>query len=174
MTDTWIKIGIVGKANGLYGAFFLSARDEILDKTVKKLLIGSDLKSAKPFTVKSRKNHSSKTIIQTEEVQGRDNLDQIKGMTVWCLRSQISVNDNKEYLWDDVVGRKVLDQAGELVGEVKAVNNYGASDILEIKHQGRELSLPFVDAYFQMNFEPQKDFLQMTVAREIFDESWEP
>ena len=173
MTDSWIKIGIVGKANGLYGAFFLSGRSQDLDKTVKSLRIGKDLASARPFTIKSRKNHTSRVIIQTAEVNGRDKLDSIKGMTVWRPRSELKIDDNAEYLWDDVIGRLVFDCDEELVGKVEAVQNYGASDILELSHDGRRLALPFVDAYFKMNFEAKGDRLEMLVPKDVFDESWE-
>lgn len=172
MTDQWIKIGIVGKAHGLYGAFFLSGRDSELDDSVSDLRVGEKPGQGKSLRIKSRKSHNGRTIIQTQEISGRDQLDEIKGKIVWCPRDQIAV-DEQEYLWDDLIGKSVIDANDQPMGVIERMNNYGASDIVELLDGRGRLSIPFVPSYFDMNFDADSNELRLVVSADVFDESWE-
>ena len=50
-----------------------------------------------------------------------------------------------EYYHADYLGRAVVDPAGEPIGTVRAIENYGASDILDIDlGEGRTVMVPFI------------------------------
>ena len=50
-----------------------------------------------------------------------------------------------EYYWHDLIDLPVVDEAGAAVGTVVSVENYGASDVLEIALEGgRRVLLPLV------------------------------
>ena len=57
------------------------------------------------------------------------------------------------YRWD-LIGLAAVDAAGELLGEIIAVHNYGAGDVLEVRLAGAATTqlIPFSD-----QFVPQVD-----------------
>ncbi|MEM6781966.1 MAG: PRC-barrel domain-containing protein, partial [Pseudomonadota bacterium] len=54
--------------------------------------------------------------------------------------------DEDEFYYVDLIGRAVEDENGKAIGSVIALENFGASDLLEIKPKiGASFYLPFTD-----------------------------
>ncbi|MFW7379468.1 MAG: ribosome maturation factor RimM [Oligoflexus sp.] len=174
MKIRWVKLGIVGKGHGLNGTFFISGRDAAIPGGVKTLRIGKNLQRAQDLTVQTSRMQGDRPTVHCKEVQSRNDVDILKGQTIWCRRDEITVEEEREYLWSDIEGLLVIDSDDRLVGKIVAVQNYGASDIVEIENQqlGR-LALPFVDAYFDMNFRSDAEQIRLLVPLTTFDEAWE-
>ena len=54
-----------------------------------------------------------------------------------------------EYYHADLIGMAAVDPAGQRIGEIVAVQNFGAGDLLEIRLAGRGQTelIPFTDAH---------------------------
>lgn len=174
LSQRWVKIGTVGKAHGLQGAFFVSGRDGSLDPTIQQVRIGPALDKSKPYKVLASRMQAARPLVQCEDVTSRDAAESLCNLGLWCLRHEISLDDDSEYLWDDLMGRTLYDKDEVSMGEISAVVNYGATDIIEVRDpKGRSLSIPFVDAYIRMDFEPAGASIWLKVSAEIFAEAWE-
>ncbi|MEM6648807.1 MAG: ribosome maturation factor RimM [Pseudomonadota bacterium] len=80
------------------------------------------------------------------EVTSREACDRYKGALLYVARDRLPAPDEDEYYLDDLVGLKAVTITGQLAGEVKAVVNYGAGDVIELhKIPGRPglVLLPF-------------------------------
>lgn len=54
-----------------------------------------------------------------------------------------------EYFIQDLIGCKVFYYDGKLIGEISAVDNFGANDILYIKSAKDEVAVAFLDGIFE-------------------------
>ncbi len=173
MSKQWIQLGIVGKAHGLGGAFFVSQREDILPKSVKTFRIGPMPESAPSFTVKINRKQAGRPVLQCSEISQRESAEALIGQALWALRTDLGLDDETEYLWADLIGKLVYDSEAELVGTLVQVGNFGASDVVQIRRDsGGLLEVPFVKAYFDFSFTPQDERLRMTVPRSTFAGTW--
>lgn len=175
MKRRWIQLGIVGKAHGLNGAFFISHRDEVLPPQVKELRIGRQPETAVPLKVQSCRLQGDRPLLQCVGLSSREAAEKFLLQEIWCEREALPIDEHAEYLWADLVGKEVRDARGLSLGHVAEVGNFGASDIVRIVHPQRGvLEVPFVAAYFDMNFQSHDAFLQLLVEDDCFADTWSP
>ena len=173
----YVSLGTVGKAHGVRGGFFIAGRTQPLEFAAKGMRIllkpcagGAILEC----TVSSAYASGGRSVLALKELADRSAIERLRGAGVYALREQIEVDDAAEYLWADIVGRQVVDRAGCEVGVVDVVNNFGASDIVYIKSvTGLSLGVPFVQEYFEMDFDTAGGDLRLAVSKDIFEGCWE-
>ena len=74
----------------------------------------------------------------------RSAAEALRGSLVEIDRSALPPLEEGEYYHADLIGLTAVDRAGKPIGNVAAVENYGAGDLLEIELRGRKSSLiPF-------------------------------
>ena len=78
------------------------------------------------------------------EITDRTAAEALRGHTLSVDRTALPPLEDGEYYHADLIGLTCVDQAGEPLGIVAAVENFGAGDILEIeKAGGRRTMVPF-------------------------------
>jgi 16S rRNA processing protein RimM len=71
----------------------------------------------------------------------------LTGVELLARREQLPPPDADEYYHDDLVGLAAVTREDKKLGNIVAISNYGAGDILEIAHDGGEtMLLPFTKA----------------------------
>lgn len=173
MSSRWICLGVVGKAHGLAGAFFVSSREESLPVTLKDVVVGERPETGRSFKVLRCHMQGGRPVLQVAEITVREAVDPFKRQQIWCRREQLGLKPG-EYCWADLIGKKVVDVNDVFIGTINDVANHGASDFVNIVHETRgELPVPFVDVYFDLNFDPESDVIKMIVTADTFDEAWQ-
>ncbi|MES2744061.1 MAG: ribosome maturation factor RimM [Bdellovibrionota bacterium] len=173
MQKRWIQLGIVGKAHGLNGAFFVSQRDDELPEELKSLRIGPTQDKSTEYKIKAVRWQNDRPVLHCEEIKSRTEAESLTHQKIWADRDLLPIDEDEEYFWSDVIGKKLLDSAGVPFGEVTEVVNFGASDIVVvIDGKGRTAEIPFVELYFNMDFEVEDDVIHMLVTADVFDEVW--
>ncbi|MFQ6554088.1 ribosome maturation factor RimM [Aestuariibius insulae] len=78
----------------------------------------------------------------------KEEADALKGVELFAPRDRLPPADDDEYYYSDLVGLSVFDTGGELIGEVRSVQNHGASDLIEIQLPGTSATVlvPFTKA----------------------------
>ena len=85
-------------------------------------------------------------VARFEGVGDRSAAEALRGSLVEVDRSALPALEEGEYYHADLVGLPAVDREVKAVGEVAAVENYGAGDLLEIEIEGGRRSLiPFRD-----------------------------
>lgn len=169
----WVQLGIVGKAHGLNGAFFISQREEPLPPQLKELRIGPKPESAPRFTLRGSRMQQGRPILLCEELKSREGAEALLLQAIWCPRAELEVDESSEYLWADLIGKEVVDRSAKPIGTIREIGNFGASDLVRIVDAtGKVLELPLVAAYFDMSFRSSDPELRLVVDAELFDESW--
>lgn len=78
-------------------------------------------------------------------VRDRNAAEALRGLQLALPRDALPPLADGEYYVADYIGRAVHDETGALVGTVKSVENFGASDILDIARvAGGSVMVPFL------------------------------
>lgn len=78
-------------------------------------------------------------------VETKEDADALKGLRLFAPRDRLPSLPDDEYYHADLIGLDVYDTGGTLLGQVKSVQNHGASDLLELHGPGLKTTvlLPF-------------------------------
>ncbi len=171
MPPRWLKLGRVGKAHGLQGAFFVSGREDPIPKSYGDLILGSNPESGERFKVRGSRMQGDRPILHFESLTRREHAEQYAGQDIWVERDKVLVNSSTEYLWSDLYGRCVVDSEGTQIGVVHRVTNFGASDILQVKGDQGYLDVPLIAPYVSLTFD-QSPELRLLVPAQTFFELW--
>jgi 16S rRNA processing protein RimM len=124
-------VGRVAGAFGVRGEIritpFTADPGSLLDY---RLLLRED--GAAGLTLTSGRLAPNGLIARAREVETREAAEALKGLALFIPRSRLPPPDEDEFYLADLVGLNVVSPAGEPLGQVKAVSNFGAGDLLEI------------------------------------------
>ena len=92
--------------------------------------------------------HQQVLIVRTAEVADKEAADALRGLDLYAPREAFAEPaDEDEFYLIDLIGLTVRHVDGSPLGRVKAVQNFGAGDLLEIEPaQGASYYLPFTRA----------------------------
>jgi len=71
-------------------------------------------------------------IARAREVSTREEAQALRGLRLYVARASLPEPEEDEFYFADLIGLKALSAAGEPIGEVRSVVNFGAGDLLEI------------------------------------------
>lgn len=174
LANSWVQVGVVGKPYGIRGAFYISGRDEPLHDAFSSVVIANKPQQSDLYEVSQQKVHKGRSTLLLKDHEDRSFAEGLVGRGVWVLKEELSLDEEGEYFWDEVVGLKVLCVGGNIIGKIHQVSNYGASDVVEIRNdKGAHLELPFIASYFDMAFTRDADHVQLLVGDDFYGELWQ-
>ncbi len=77
------------------------------------------------------------------EIPTREDAEALRSTRLYALRAQFPELEEDEYYQSDLIGMDVFDGNGEKLGKVKAIQNYGAGDLIEIHYKSKTALIPF-------------------------------
>ena len=80
-------------------------------------------------------------------ITDRNAAESLRGTKLYIDRDLLPAPDDGEYYIEDLKGLSVIDENGAVIGSVLSVENFGASDLLDIKpaQGGESFYLPLTD-----------------------------
>lgn len=94
--------------------------------------------------VREAKGHLVATL---KGVSDRDAAAGLNGVELYVARDALPDTEDGEYYHADLIGLAAVSAAGEPIGRVLAIHNFGAGNIIEIAPaSGATMLLPFTDA----------------------------
>ncbi len=107
----------------------------------------SDESGARRFEVKVLGQARGAVLARLSGVADRNAAEALRGVRLYVPRAALPKTNEDEFYHADLIGLPVETREGAPLGTVRAVHNFGAGDILELRDEGgRELLLPFSDA----------------------------
>ena len=140
MAEDQVALAAVAGAHGIGGEVRLKLFAESADslKRHRQVRVGERL-----LTLASLKGDRT-PIARFAEVSDRTAAEALRGRLVTVPRSELPPLQDGEYYHADLIGLPCESSAGEPLGTVVAVEDFGAGDILEIeKPDGRRTMVPF-------------------------------
>jgi 16S rRNA processing protein RimM len=102
---------------------------------------------ARQFEVMKAREARDHLVATFKGVNDRTAAEKLNGIELYIARDQLPATDDDEYYHSDLIGLAAETTAGEPLGRVIAMHNFGAGDIIEIAPPaGSTLLLPFSNA----------------------------
>jgi 16S rRNA processing protein RimM len=150
--DRFLELGVIQGPHGLKGALtvFSNTRPAQAIAGYSFWWLGDAPGSLKRYGVTRAWQHGGRILAELDGVADRNQAEQIKHLKIWVPVEEVDVAED-EYLWEDLIGCEVVRaDSGELIGEVTALEEYGAQDILVVSTDPKaatqgEWMLPFIE-----------------------------
>ncbi|WP_306142323.1 ribosome maturation factor RimM [Roseibium sp. MMSF_3412] len=137
----------IGAAHGIRGEVRVKPfGDDPLSFTDYGVLTSKD--GARSFEVEKARVQKTVVITKFRSVNDRNQAEELNGVELFIDRDQLPDPDEDEYYYSDLNGLSVVDQDGNALGKIIAVQDFGAGDLLEIRpRRGRTFYIPFTKEF---------------------------
>jgi 16S rRNA processing protein RimM len=109
-------------------------------------------------------------IARLSGISDRDQAEKFRGTGLYISRGALPPAEEDEYYHSDLIGLAAVSPGGEPLGDIVAIQNYGAGDLLEIRAPGSRATelIPFKQEHV-----PKVDLEagRVTVVKPTYEES---
>lgn len=131
MSDQLILVARVAGSFGVRGEVRITAyTEEPLALARYRDLLRKDGSVA--LTLQSAREAKGTIIARCPQIETKEQADALRGLQLFVPRAALPEPDEDEFYLTDLIGLAVVSPAGEALGKVKTVQNFGAGDMLEI------------------------------------------
>lgn len=141
-----VCVARIGAAHGVRGAVKLwtFTEDPFAVRSYGPLSTKDGRRQFEIAQVREAKDHLVATF---KGVATRDDAERLNGIELYVAREKLPATEADEYYHTDLIGLAAVTTAGEPLGHVAAIHNFGAGDIIEIAPpEGTSMLLPFTNA----------------------------
>ena len=161
MQDKPVTLAAVTGAHGVAG----EVRLKLLGEGFEALKPHKSFNGGALTLSKVRSDNKGGAIARFAEVPDRTAAEKLRGTVLTVPRSALPALDEGEFYYSDLLGLPVVTDAGEDVGHVCAVENFGATEIVEIeKPDGKKFMVPLTQQAV-----PAWDAEKLTVNADFVD-----
>lgn len=152
MPSERVRVAKIGAAHGVRGEvrLFAYTEDPLALRVYGELEDESGTRRFRIVSLRPAKDH---LVARFEGVGDRDKAASLTHLELYVAREKLPQRKEPGTFYHaDLVGLSVETKAGEKLGEVIGVRNFGAGDLLEIKlaRGGKTALLPFIDPYIPL------------------------
>jgi len=140
-TGKRVALAAVAGAHGIKGELRLKLFADSAESLARHthLYVGG-----REVLVREVKDGGKTAIARFEGISDRSAAEALRGQLVEIDRDKLPPLEEGEYYHADLVGLPCVDQSGNTLGTVVAVENFGAGDLLEVeKPDGKRSLIPF-------------------------------
>ena len=135
MSSDLIQVGRVAGAFGVRGEVritsFTAEPSALLDY---KTLLRED--GSPGLTLSAGRVAKGSVVARAAEVATREQAEALRGLKLFIPRADLPPPDEDEFYVTDLIGLAVVTADGARLGTVKAVQDFGAGDLLEVQPEG--------------------------------------
>jgi 16S rRNA processing protein RimM len=141
LAEDQVALAAVAGAHGIGGEVRLKLFAQGLDSLKRHSILYA---GERALTLASVKPGGAGAIARFAEIPDRGAAEALRGQLLTVARATLPPLDQGEYYYADLIGLPCVDAAGEALGMIVAVENYGAGDLLEIERpDGKRALIPF-------------------------------
>ena len=129
MAEEQITLAAITGAHGIHG----EVRLKLLGEGIDALRQHNAFNEGTLTLRKIRSDNKGGAIARFAEINGRGEAEKLRGTVLTVAREELPALAEDEYYHADLIGLAVETDAGEAVGTLIAVHNFGATDIIEIE-----------------------------------------
>jgi len=146
MPQPRICVGAIAGAHGVKGLVKIKSFTEEPDGVAAYGPL-SDEAGEREFTLALAGRAKGLIIARIDGVEDRNTAEALRGTRLYVERAVLPPTAEEAYYHADLIGLEAVGMDGAPVGEVKALYNYGAGDVIEIQRRDKDLLLlPFTKA----------------------------
>ena len=141
-----VCVGAVGAAHGVRGAVRIKSFTATPEDIARYGPL-EDESGERHFTLRLTGAAKGVLIARLSGVDDRNRAETLRGLRLYLPRAALPPPEEEEYYHIDLIGLDAVLTDGTLVGEVRAVHDFGAGDTLEIaRPEGPPAVVPFTKA----------------------------
>ena len=145
MSDEKLLLGEIVAAHGIKGLVKVRSFTEVPEDILAYGSLYDQLDQAVPMSIHSLTKGG--LLMALPGIANRNDAEALKGTQLFIKRDKLPYlcNTIEEYYYADLIGMSVILPEGEPFGEVKAMHDFGAGDLIEIQPLGSNETtlLPF-------------------------------
>ena len=142
MQDKPVTLAAVTGAHGVAG----EVRLKLFGEGFEALKPHKSFNEGKLTLSKVRSDNKGGAIARFAEVAGRNEAEALRGTVLTVPRSALPALEEGEFYYSDLLGLSVVTDAGDAIGTVCAVENFGATEIVEIERpDGKKFMVPLTE-----------------------------
>jgi len=147
MSGDLVLLGRISAAHGVRGEVKINSFTDVPED----IAAYGPLKdgAGRRFFIRQARAHKGMSVTAViDGVTDRNAAEALKGVALYVAREMLPEADEDEWYHADLIGLAVFSPEGEGLGEIIAVQNFGAGDLLEIKPpaESRTVLIPFTKA----------------------------
>ncbi len=147
MTEDKVCLGAIVGVHGIRGEVKVKSFSDD-EKHLVRYGVLSNEAGDKTFEAKIVGHSKELLRVKIKGVDDRNTAETLVGTGLYITRDKLPQLQEDEFYHTDLIGLKAKNQAGEVIGEVNALYNFGAGDLIEIKlNDGQLEMLPFKEAF---------------------------
>jgi 16S rRNA processing protein RimM len=143
-----VLLGRIAAAHGLRGEVLIHAYTEPPENIAAYGPL-TDGAGAREFAIECRRVTARGVVAHLAGVCDRSAAEALRGTDLYVVRDRLPPAADGEFYHWDLVGLAAVNAEGRHIGEIIAVQNYGAGDLLELRLTGSAMTqlIPFSDAF---------------------------
>jgi 16S rRNA processing protein RimM len=142
-SEDWVCVAVVATAHGIQGALKLRTFTERPEDAAAYGPL-YDRRGKRLFQLRVIGRARGGVLAQAEGVTDRNAAEALRGLELFVPRAALPELGEDEFYQTDLEGLLALRADGSRLGIVRALDNFGAGDVIEIEaDDGRRVSLPF-------------------------------
>jgi 16S rRNA processing protein RimM len=142
-----LLLGRIAGAHGIRGEVLIHAYTSAPEDIVAYGPL-SDATARRSFEIAIVRTTPKGVVARIAGIADRNAAEALKGVELYVGRDRLPAAAEGEFYYADLIGLAAVDPAGKAIGEIVAVQNYGAGDLIEIRFAGSAKTelIPFTEA----------------------------
>jgi 16S rRNA processing protein RimM len=152
--DDLVTVGYVAGAYGVSGWTRIRPYSEDGEALLTVKTWWLDSPELHPVKVLGTRLHGDEVLARLSTIKSREEAEAAKGVQIGISRSLFPELDENEFYWVDLIGLKVINHRGELLGVVHDLMDNGVHQVLRVDAgqnedtgRRREVLIPFVEQF---------------------------
>lgn len=143
-----ILLGRIAGAHGIRGDVLIHAHTAVPTDIAEHGPL-SDAAGTRMFVIASARMTGKGVVARIEGIADRTAAEALKGVELYIDREELPEAGEGEFYHADLIGLAAVDPEGRPIGQIVAVPNYGAGDLLEIRLAGASKTelVPFTETF---------------------------
>lgn len=140
----YLAVGFLRRAHGVHGEIMMDVHTDFPERlrSGRKLFVGE---KHKPVTLASVRTHAKGRLVKFEGVESPEEGAQYRNQWVYVRAADVPPLPAGQMYQHELFGFKVVDEDGNLLGELAEIIATGANDVYVVRDEsGREILLPAI------------------------------
>jgi|SRR5579859_1018336 len=157
--DDCFKIGYISKTHGLKGEVTAVIENEVEWNGLTSLFLDSR-GTLVPYSIEKISGRPGKPFIKLEGIQSLEQAAQLKGSSVYALKSDRAKLNRGEFYDDELIGFVAEDKTLGRLGVINEIQSQGANRLLAIRQGQMEILVP-INAPFIKGINKSKKLIRL-------------
>ena len=142
-----VEIGRLVKVHGLKGrlkAVSYLESENLLDE-IEEVIISPEKGPGRTYRIKGVQHQHKGFFLELEGINDPDSAGRLVGSGIFIPADMLVELPEDEYYWHEIIGLKVLTEAGDYLGDVSSIFPTGSNEVYVVTGGTREVLLPAIE-----------------------------